>query len=176
MKTVNLIFVGVFCFTFLSCTSTEEVKEKEIQWSKNQSSEMNKNFALEEELDIKMYLANRSSWKTTKTGSGLRYYIYKNGIGDKAVSGLFAQVKYKINLLDGTLCYETKSDEKETFEIDKSDIETGVQEGIKKMRIGDKAKLIIPSHLAHGLLGDNDKIPPLTVLVIDIELVGLISK
>jgi FKBP-type peptidyl-prolyl cis-trans isomerase len=176
MRALKVFFILIFSFSFFSCSLDEELKEKEINWSKDQSSEMNKNFALEEELDIKMYLANRISWKTTKTGSGLRYFIYKNGIGEKAVSGLFAEVKYKINLLDGTLCYETKVDEKETFEIDKSDIESGVQEGIKKMRIGDKAKLIVPSHLAHGLLGDNDKIPPLTVLVIDIELVGLISK
>jgi FKBP-type peptidyl-prolyl cis-trans isomerase len=77
--------------------------------------------------------------------------------------------------LDGTSCYKTNSDEFEEFVIDKSDIESGVQEGIKKMRVGDKAKLIIPSHLAHGLIGDMDKIPPLTVIVVDIHLIGLIK-
>ena len=60
--------------------------------------------------------------------------------------------------------------------IDKSDIESGVQEGIKKMRVGDKAKLIIPSHLAHGLTGDMEKIPPLSVIVVDIHLIGLVER
>jgi FKBP-type peptidyl-prolyl cis-trans isomerase len=36
--------------------------------------------------------------------------------------------------------------------------------------------LIVPTHLAHGLVGDFDKIPPLTTLVVNVELVGLIAK
>jgi FKBP-type peptidyl-prolyl cis-trans isomerase len=39
------------------------------------------------------------------------------------------------------------------------------------MRTGSRAKLIVPSHLAFGLLGDLKKIPEQAVLVYDIELV-----
>ena len=59
------------------------------------------------------------------------------------------------------------------FKIDKTDIESGVQEGIKKMKEGEKAVFIIPSHLAHGITGDNNKIPPITPLVVDVELLKL---
>jgi FKBP-type peptidyl-prolyl cis-trans isomerase len=111
-----------------------------------------------------------------KTGSGLQYYIYEKGIGDTAVAGVIAQVETEVSLLDGTQCYKTAKDEIEEFVIDKSDIESGVQEGIKKMRVGDKAKLIIPSHLAHGLTGDMEKIPPLSVIVVDIHLIGLVER
>jgi FKBP-type peptidyl-prolyl cis-trans isomerase len=41
------------------------------------------------------------------------------------------------------------------------------------MKKGVHAKLILPSHLAHGLLGDRDKIPPQSILYIDLELVEL---
>jgi FKBP-type peptidyl-prolyl cis-trans isomerase len=41
------------------------------------------------------------------------------------------------------------------------------------MKKGDQAKLILPSYLAHGLLGDRQKIPPQSVLFIDLELVEL---
>jgi FKBP-type peptidyl-prolyl cis-trans isomerase len=41
------------------------------------------------------------------------------------------------------------------------------------MKMGDRAKLIIPSHLAHGLVGDLNKIPPLTTIVVDIHLIDL---
>ncbi len=41
------------------------------------------------------------------------------------------------------------------------------------MTIGDRAKLIVPSHIGHGLVGDMDKIPPLNTLVIDIYLIGI---
>jgi FKBP-type peptidyl-prolyl cis-trans isomerase len=167
-----LSFILINLFLFHSCKNEEE-KVDEVVWTTEKSTEMNKNFALEEELDIKMYLENRKTWKTIKTGTGLRYYIYENGTGEKAVSGKNAEVTFSISLLDGRLCYKTDSLETEIFEIDKSEIETGVQEGIKKMRVGDKAKLIIPSHLGHGLVGDMDKIPPLSVLVIDIHLISL---
>jgi FKBP-type peptidyl-prolyl cis-trans isomerase len=93
-----------------------------------------------------------------------------------AQSGLTAKVRFKITLLTGEVCYQTEGNEVESFKIDKSDIESGVQEGIKKMHVGDKAKLIIPSHLGHGLVGDFDKIPPLTTIVVDLELISLNFK
>ncbi len=160
------VFFFLPVLAFLSCGGEEpEMKEK--------ATKMNQDFAIEEELRIKMFLADRPSWKTTKTGSGLRYYIYEAGKGPKAESGMIALVKYKIELLDGTLCYQTEANETEDFKIDNSEVESGVQEGIKKMHVGDKAKLILPSHIAHGLTGDMAQIPPLSTLVIDLELISL---
>ena len=127
-------------------------------------------------MNIRMYLEQRKSWKVEETGSGLRYYIYKNGDGPFAESGMTANVRFKITLLTGETCYQTEGDEIESFKIDKSEVESGVQEGIKKMRVGDKAKMIIPSHLGHGLAGDFDKIPPLTTIVVDLELISLKIK
>lgn len=164
-------FICILVLIF-ACTPKNE-QQKPKMWSKDQSADFNKNLAIEEELAIKIFLANKPNWKTVKTGSGLRYYIYQQGNGKQAESGMIAVVRYKINLLDGQLCYETEKDEVQDFEIDKSEIESGVQEGIKKMKVGDKAKLIIPSHLGHGLVGDFNKIPPLTTIVVDIELVSL---
>lgn len=168
MSKYSLVLILLVC-----AACTEPKKEKEIQWTQEQSTELNKNLAIEEDLNIRMFLANRKTWKTVKTGTGLRYYIYHQGTGMQAVSGMQAEVKYKVSLLDGTQCYQTDTLETEKFEIDHSEVESGVQEGIKKMKVGDKAKMIIPSHLAHGLTGNQDKIPPLTTLIIDLELVSL---
>jgi len=82
-------------------------------------------------------------------------------------------VKYKISFLNGDLCYETPKNQLSYFKIDHSDIESGVQEGVKKMRKGEKAVFIVSSHLAHGITGDQNKIPPATSLVVEIELVDL---
>jgi len=38
------------------------------------------------------------------------------------------------------------------------------------MNKGAKAKFILPSHLAHGLLGDENKIPSNATVIYDIEL------
>lgn len=169
LKFMKYLYIPIFC-ALVACGSTETEKPKNIQWSKEKSSDFGKELAIEEELDIKLFLAQHKDWKTVKTGTGLQYWIYENGSGDSAVSGRVAMVNFKISLLDGTTCYETEKDELEKFIVDHSEIETGVQEGIKKMRVGDKAKFVMPSHLAHGLVGDMNKIPPLNPIVVDIYL------
>lgn len=170
----RIIFVLTLLF-LTACGEGEQKENPEIEWDKEKSTKMHKELAIEEEIQIKLFLAQNKDWKMIKTGSGLQYYIYHNGTGDQAREDLIAQVEMKVTLLDGSECYKTKSDEYEEFMIDRSNIETGVQEGIKKMRIGDKAKFIIPSHLAHGLVGDLNKIPPLTTIVVDIHLIGLVQ-
>jgi FKBP-type peptidyl-prolyl cis-trans isomerase len=163
----------VFLF-FLTACGGKVVQPKKTDWSKKKSTDLNRELAIRQEMQIKMYLEQHSDWQIKETGTGLRYWIYKNGTGDSSVVGMHARVETEITLLDGTSCYKTASDEYDEFVIDRSDVESGVQEGIKKMRVGDKAKLIIPSHLAHGLIGDLDKIPPLAVLVVDISLIELV--
>lgn len=142
-------------------------------WTQEKSTEINKRFTKEEELRIRLYLKQRKDWKITKTGTGLRYWIYENHDGPTAQEGNQVDVKFDIELLDGTDVYQTEDDGVSTFKVDHSDIESGIMEAIKHLSVGDKAKLILPSHIGHGLLGDFHKIPPLEVLVIDIQLVKI---
>lgn len=173
MNRIHYIFIGLFLLSACS----DEPKDKpqpEIKWTKENSTNMGKELAIQEELDIKIFLESHPDWDMVKTGSGLRYYVYEKGEGDSITSGDIAEIEYIITQLDGTECYKTEADEYEEFRVDKSEIETGIQEGIKYLRVGDKAKFIIPSHIAHGLVGDMDKIPPLTTLVVDLQVIGKI--
>ena len=157
----------------ISCS--EEVKEqpREINWSKTDSSTLGKNIAENEEIKIRLFLEMHKDWKLTKTGTGLSYYVYEKGTGAIPQKRQTVQIEYVVSLLDGTECYKTEDDEYEELNVDQSEVETGVQEAIKIMHVGDRAKLIIPSHIGHGLLGDQNKIPPLTTLVVDIFLMGI---
>ena len=158
---------------FTACQEEPEHEKPDVNWTKEQSTNLGKSLAIQEEIDIKLFLEMHKDWNMSKTGSGLQYYIYEHGIGDSILPGNVVELEYDVTLLDGTECYKTKAGEYEELVVDRSEIETGVQEGLKLMRIGDKAKLIIPSHLGHGLLGDQDKIPPLTPLVVDLRVTGL---
>lgn len=165
---ISIILLGFSC-------STEEAPEQkpDFDWKKEQSSKLNKTIAQKEEVDIRLFLEMRPSWTMSQTGSGLRYWIYESAEeGDSIKSGDIAEIEYSVKLLDGTLCYETEADMYEEVRVDQSDIETGLQEALKLLKVGDKVKLIIPSHLGHGLLGDLDKIPTLRTLVIDLTLLG----
>jgi FKBP-type peptidyl-prolyl cis-trans isomerase FkpA len=163
----------LFCFlVFCSCTE-EEKQPKPVQWDINKSTEMNKELAVEESINIDLYFAQHEDWDVKQTGTGLRYVILKKTDGAIPKPGMDAKTQYRISLLDGTEVYKTDPDELDIFRVDKSEMESGIHEGIKLMRVGEKAKLVFPSHLAHGLVGDLDKIPPLSPLVVDIELIEI---
>ena len=159
----------------LSCT-TQDKKPVEIDWGKDKSVELNRVITAEEAIDIKLYLQRHLDWEMIATGSGLQYFIYKNGGGHSLSVGDIVDIKYLVKTFDDTICYQTESDEVLEVKIDHSQVETGLQEGLKKMSVGDKAKMIIPSHLAHGLTGDFNKIPPLTPILIDVEVVELLNR
>lgn len=161
-------------FLVLSCTSDKKNKvEDKSSWSMKQSTDFARQTAEEEEMAIKLYLKLREDWNMIKTETGLRYWIYKETNGIKPLPGNTVDVILEVKLLNDSLCYRTDEDMVSTFLVDKSDIETGVQEGIKLMSKGERAKFIIPSRLGHGLVGDLDKIPPLQVLVVDLHLIDI---
>jgi FKBP-type peptidyl-prolyl cis-trans isomerase len=110
-----------------------------------------------------------------QTPSGLRFMIYNNGPQQNplAKDGKEAMVALNVSLLDGTICYQTKPNEIERIKIAHSEKESGIHEALQMLRVGDRAKLILPSHLGHGLLGDRMKIPPQSILYIDIQLIEL---
>jgi FKBP-type peptidyl-prolyl cis-trans isomerase FkpA len=128
------------------------------------------NFSESEEIE-KFQL--RKGWQMKRTGTGLRYLIDSTGSGLYAKPGMRATVKFKLSLLNGKICYSSDSTGLEQFIIDQDEVESGLHEGIKLMRAGDKAKFILPSHLAHGLAGDHDCIPARSPVIYDIELIQL---
>ena len=156
---------------FVSCNQSQ-VEDKKVDFGKEESIALNQELVEEEEINIDIYLSHNASWKMTKTGTGLRYFIYKNGTGMTPVPGMKVGVIMNVKLLNDTVCYETPKDMIDEFIVDKSNVESGVQEAIKLMHVGDRAKLIIPAHLAHGITGNSDKIPPISTLIVDIELIS----
>lgn len=168
----KLIFYIVSVFLISSCQEQKE-DDHQREWTNEESIFVNQQFTKEEEIDIKLFLKRRPDWLIKETGSGLRYWIYEDRKGDPAKEGDIVDVRFEVKMLDDSLIYKSEENEVSSFKVDKSNVETGVQEGIKYLSEGDKAKFIIPSHLGHGLLGDFEKIPPLQVLVVDIELLKI---
>jgi FKBP-type peptidyl-prolyl cis-trans isomerase len=114
----------------------------------------------------------RKELSVIKTPTGLRYQLQENKEGETIENGEKAVVKYTVNLLNGIECYST-NDQVEEFVVGKDYVESGLHEGILFMSEGDKAIIIIPSHLAHGLAGDFEKIPFRSTIVYNIELVAI---
>jgi FKBP-type peptidyl-prolyl cis-trans isomerase len=115
----------------------------------------------------------RHQWKMSGTLTGLRYMIYEKGKGVKVNKGDKVILKYVMSLLNGQKVYSSDSLGLKIIFPGTSEGETGLQEALQLMREGDHAKLLVPSHLAYGLLGDMKRIPARATLVYDVEIVSV---
>jgi FKBP-type peptidyl-prolyl cis-trans isomerase len=162
-----------FCllsFLYSSCGNEVAPKQKADPNQFKQSLEKVNKYEVEKESDeINQYIIHHD-WQMQKTGTGLRYLFLAKGKGKQPQSGDFVKVNYKVSLLDGTECYSSDKDGAKEFKVEGEDIESGLHEAVLLMHIGDKAKFILPSYMAHGMHGDDEKIPPLSSIVVDLEL------
>ena len=147
--------------------NTKNINETEL---KDQFVKANKQL-VQKEIDEMDYYVKTHKMPFVSTTSGIRYYVYKpSAKGDSIKDGDEIVMNFKVSLLDGTECYSSKTEGKKTFIVGNEDIESGIHRGIKYLKHGDKALLLIPSHLAHGLLGDFKKIPPQMPIIYDVEI------
>lgn len=175
MKKLAIVFIFFSIFFSACMTKNHENKNKKTLNFKQISNalvKVNKQLLVAEDEQIEAFI-KRYNWKMEETGTGLRYNIYKHGNGRKAKKGNIAKINYSVKLLNGKLCYSSKNTGPKEFIIGKGNIESGLEQGILLLKLGDKAKFILPSHLAFGLIGDQNKIPAKAALVYDIELVEL---
>lgn len=108
-----------------------------------------------------------------ETGSGLRWMILQNGKGEKEQIDQLASLEFKVYLLSGRLIYSLEITGLKSFLIGNGGVESGLEEGILFLKLGDKARFILPSHLAFGLQGDGHMIPEKTSLLYEVKLIDL---
>lgn len=85
-------------------------------------------------------------------------------------------------LLEWDRCLLEESPEKQwllkpsRMVVDYSEWPSGIHFALKQMKIGQKAKIILPSHLAYGLSGDGEAIPPTSTLMYSIAITEKIKE
>jgi peptidyl-prolyl cis-trans isomerase A (cyclophilin A) len=109
-----------------------------------------------------------------ETPSGLRYNILQKGNGVNAEKGKMVSVHYKGQLLDGTV-FDSSYPRKQPidFTLGIGQVISGWDEGIQLLKVGDKARFVIPSNLAYGSQGAGGVIPPDATLIFDVELMSV---
>jgi len=118
-------------------------------------------------------LIAENGWKMAETPTGLRYQYIENGTGSKTAIGKLVTIEYEIKLISNELIYSSQQSGPKKFRIGTGGVESGLEEGILLLKVGDKVRFIIPSYLAHGLSGDQDKIPPKATLIYTVKVIDL---
>lgn len=163
------IFTVVF---FTSCGPEKSEEKPDPEQYKENLLKVNETLAEIEDRQIEDYIA-RHGWQMQKSGTGLRYNIYIKTGGAQPVKKSKVVIAYSVSLLNGVECYNSDNDGLKQFEIGKAQVESGLEQGLCMMHKGEKAILIIPSHLAYGLAGDGNKIPKKATLVYNVELLEI---
>lgn len=119
------------------------------------------------------FLARNKTAKDVKTTeSGLQYIVEKEGTGASPKATDTVKVHYRGTLIDGTEFDSSyKRNEPAVFPV--GGVIKGWTEALQKMKVGGKWKLFIPADLAYGEQGQPPVIPPASVLIFEVELLGI---
>lgn len=120
-----------------------------------------------------MISANAQSSDTITTDSGLKYYIVEEGTGKKVQEGKEVTLHGIGTLENGEVFWETrKSNSPFCFVTGTNSVIKGVEEGVSKMRVGDRWIFILPPEIAYG---DRQRgpIPPNSTLIFDYEVLDV---
>jgi len=110
-----------------------------------------------------------------KTASGLVFKTITPGKGASPKLTDVVQVNYRGTLVDGTeFDASAKHGGPATFRL--NGVVPCWTEGIQRMKVGEKAKLVCPSEIAYGDRGNGQDIGPGATLVFEVELLGINPK
>jgi FKBP-type peptidyl-prolyl cis-trans isomerase len=173
-----LVIVLLFSSIFISCRQSRQ-EETRIENYQSKSKESlvvaNKYLTRTEDEEINNYI-QRHDLKMVSTGSGLRYSVLKSGAGPRPKRGDIVTLDFKTRLITGDIIYSSEDEGPMVFEVGKGGIENGLEEAILQLHLGDQAVIILPSHLAFGLLGDQKKIPQRATVIYEIDFIKLSKK
>lgn len=110
---------------------------------------------------------------TITTDSGLKYYIVESGEGEKVEEGKEVKLHGIGTLENGEVFWETrKSNSPFYFITGTNSVIKGVEEGVSKMRVGDRWIFILPPEIAYGEK-QRGPIPPNSTLIFDYEVLDV---
>ena len=105
-----------------------------------------------------------------KTDSGLVYVSLKDGTGDSPKATDKVKVNYEGKLTDGTV-FDASAKHGGPAEFPVNGVIPCWTEGVQRMKVGGKARLVCPSSIAYGDRGVPGVIPGGSTLVFEVELV-----
>lgn len=116
--------------------------------------------------------ANADKQDVVRLPSGLQYQVLQKGDGPTPGLDQTVTVHYRGTLLDGTV-FDSSYERGQPATFPLKGIIKGWQEALQRMPEGSKWRLFIPPDLAYGEQQAGPHIGPNSVLIFDVELLGI---
>ncbi len=128
------------------------------------------------ELELLQLYLDEHNIATDPKESGLYYIETYAGDGEQPVYGDYVTIDYEGRLINGEI-FDSSYERGTTFSftVGSGNIIRGMNEGIRYMKNGGSATLIIPSSLGYGSEA-TQKVPAYSTLIFDIVLLGIYNK
>jgi FKBP-type peptidyl-prolyl cis-trans isomerase len=112
--------------------------------------------------------------QTVETETGLRYEDLECGEGEEAVGGTSVTITYVAELEDGVRFASSEDQGGEfVFPLGRGQVISGLDEGLRGMKVGGSRRLTIPPDIAYGDAGFPPSVGPGETVVYEVELLSV---
>lgn len=174
-RTILFPMVFIYLLLFFGCKTVEiptrevaeEVEEKENDDELVEAEEI----AVKPEPVEKIDLAPPEELAKEFTESGIEYIIFEHGAGIKLSPEMHVSIHYSGYLGSDNTLFDSSFEREQPIEfiLGRAMVIPGWEEALTYLRVGDKARLWVPSDLAYGDKG-RGPIPPDADLVFDVQV------
>lgn len=168
---------------FLYCCKTDSNKERDLKIEPKHkeisAEELGDLFAFyhsspttlieQDENTLIEYISDKG-YPVVRTPNGVFIYTTQAGKGNLIQRGQSLNAHYIGKFLDGQT-FQSSYDKGRPLSFHQGQMVSGWNEALLQMRVGEKAILFIPSHLAYGENGIKNVIPANANLVFEVEIV-----
>jgi FKBP-type peptidyl-prolyl cis-trans isomerase len=166
---IKKILFLILIMSLFACREKHVNSNIDSRPGKNEMADLNRYLIQKDRERIKNYI-ERKNLHMSESPTGLWYQIIKNGKGKTFSDNDKVIMNYQCSLLDGTKCYSSDNLGPKQIVIGRSEIEPGLNEGLKLLKPGAEAIFIMPPFLAYGLVGDRKMIPSRAVIVYNVNI------
>jgi FKBP-type peptidyl-prolyl cis-trans isomerase FklB len=140
--------------------------------AKNDKTTMETNPSSKSDPGATFLAENSKKEGVTTTASGLQYKVINSGMGEAPKLTDTVKVHYQGTLIDGTV-FDSSIQRGQPISFPVNGVIPGWVEALQLMKVGDKWQLFIPARLAYGNQSPTPAIPPNSVLIFEVQLLGI---
>lgn len=160
-----------------ACSQAQQTKPKQNKPTRDELIEANRKRLAQERKDIDKYIA-ANHYKMQQTGSGLYYMLVDEPTDTNTAITNGDRVVYAfiITTLSGDTVATSAKLGNRALTIGKENAEIGLHEALQLGYIGCAMRVILPSHLAHGISQNEFDVPPHTTLIYELTPIRIINN